>query len=45
MAIPSNVLAQFEEATFALPLLKNAKLNVDHNVSRSDYDIKKPFKS
>jgi predicted sulfurtransferase len=45
MAVPSNALKYFEAATRSLPIFADAILNIDHNVTREEYDRVKPFRS
>jgi hypothetical protein len=45
-AVPTNVLSQFKAACETLPMFKaGVYLNVDHELSRKDFEAKPPFKS
>lgn len=45
MAVPSNVLRYFEEATRSLPVFAKMRLNTDDCVSRAQYEERKPFRA
>ena len=45
MAIPSNVLENFERACYSLPILDNLYLNIDHTMTASEFYESKPFKA
>ena len=45
-AIPSNVISHFVSASESLPLFSTGMyLNVDHEISREEYERKPPFKA
>ena len=45
-AIPSNVLAQFRQASETLDMFSSGLyLNIDHELTRSDYEANAPFKN
>lgn len=45
MAVPSNVLPQFKLACESNHLLSGILLNIDHQMSRSEFELSKPFKA
>ena len=45
MAVPSNVLGNFEAACNSITILKDIKLNTDHVMSREDYYKAEPFRA
>ena len=45
MAVPSNVLSNFEKACQSYKLLSDVMLNTDHEITRQQYDENPPFKA
>jgi len=45
MAIPTNVINNFQAATRSLEAFSNLKLNTDHLVTTTDFEANKPFKA
>jgi predicted sulfurtransferase len=45
MVVPSNVLEIFKEACDSCNLLKDIYVNVDHVMTKNDYETTKPFKA
>lgn len=43
MAVPTNVLKQFQEVTLAYPHLSSVNINIDTELSRDDYFKRMPF--
>ena len=45
MAIPTNVIINFEKATQTLPIFESLRLNTDHLVSAEEFTATRPFKA
>ena len=45
MAVPTNVLINFQKACETEDLLKDLYLNCDHLLSRAEFEVSKPFKA
>ena len=45
MAIPTNVIKNFEKATQTLPIFESLRLNTDHLVSAEEFAATRPFKA
>ena len=45
MAIPTNVIINFEKATQTLPIFESLRLNTDHLVSAEEFAATRPFKA
>lgn len=45
MAIPTNVIKNFEKATQSLPIFESLRLNTDHLVSAEEFAATRPFKA
>ena len=44
-AVPSNVVDNFDKATHSLSFFNGMYLNIDHKMSREEYENEKPFKA
>lgn len=44
MAVPTNVLRNFQDACETLPLFTDLMLNTDHFISRKEFETSEPFK-
>jgi predicted sulfurtransferase len=45
MTVPTNVLANFRAACESLPLFQGLYLNLDHQMSKVEFEQSKPFKN
>jgi UPF0176 protein len=45
MAVPTNVIANFQRATETLPLFAGMRMNTDHTMTARDYERARPFKA